>query len=253
MIRRMLRRGPSAANDAGQRHAKRDSGCRIAIVDIDFHHGNGTQEVFYKRSDVFYCSIHADPDVEFPYFSGRADERGVGQGKGCNLNIPLPLDTSAQKNGYGVSERAYLSAVDQAAQAVRDFDADILVVSAGLDTYFRDPVGGFGLEAKSYTRVGRKLAELQLPTLLVQEGGYDLAGLADCIEALLQPFVDRKIAVVEAHSPQRPVLSNCQRRRRQQRREEEGEAGGKKQRLQHHTRRKRGRPAVRVVEFNAPL
>ena len=209
MIRNRFRPGQAAPKDTRQQLATR-SGCRVAIVDIDFHHGNGTQEIFYKRSDVFYCSIHADPDEEFPYFSGRANERGAGQGEGCNLNLPLPLDNSAQGSGYGVSERAYLLAVDQAVQAVRDFAADILVVSAGLDTFLRDPVGGFGLEVHSYTRIGAKLAELRLPTLLVQEGGYDLAGLGGCIEALLQPFVDRG-ARPTAHSTQQSVLRKLRR------------------------------------------
>ena len=125
--------GPRHSKDTRQVAAKRKTeGCRIAIIDIDFHHGNGTQEIFYERSDVFYCSIHADPDEEFPYFSGRANESGTAQGEGYNLNLPLQIDNSEEKSGYGVTERTYLLALDQAVQAIRDFEADILVVSAGL-------------------------------------------------------------------------------------------------------------------------
>lgn len=233
-------------------HSKnREAGSRIAIIDIDFHHGNGTQEIFYERSDVFFCSIHADPDEEYPYFSGRATERGVGEGEGYNLNLPLPLDNGAQKSGHGVSELAYLSTVDQAVQAIREFDAHILVVSAGLDTYVRDPVGGFCLEQTSYSRIGEKLAQLQLPTLLVQEGGYDLVGLGGCIEALLQPFVDRHARSSAMEAAQSTQVSLLRKRQQQQGNKAQGEQSERRgsSRLRHHKRRKRGSRVVRVVEI----
>lgn len=138
-------------------------GRRPAIVDIDYHHGNGTQAIFYDRADVFFCSIHADPADEYPYYCGYSHERGRGAGAGHTLNVPLPLETG---------EAAYLRALEAAMAAICDFAPDALVVSVGFDTLAGDPQGGFALEPRSFRSIGRMLAGLDKPLLLIQEGGY---------------------------------------------------------------------------------
>ena len=156
---------------------------RVAILDIDYHHGNGTQEFFQERKDVFTCSIHGDPDVEYPYFWGYSDERGVGQAAGTNLNLPLP---------HGTEQDSYFKAVDEACRAVEQYGPDFFIVAAGFDTHRDDPIGGFRLDTKSYRAIGERLAALRLPTLVCQEGGYNTAVLGDCVLGLLQGFLSRR-------------------------------------------------------------
>lgn len=153
------------------------NGRRPAILDIDYHHGNGTQAVFYDRADVFFCSLHADPEDEYPYYCGFATEIGRGEGEGHTLNLPLPLETG---------ETAYLHALDRALEAIENFAPDVLLVSLGFDTLSGDPHGGLRLEAGSFRPIGRLLAGLRQPVLLVQEGGYLLSGLGPALVALLE-------------------------------------------------------------------
>ena len=155
-------------------------GARVALLDVDYHHGNGTQDIFYARPDVLNVSIHADPHVEYPYFWGLAEESGAHGGAGANLNLPL---------ARGTDEGAYLAALDDALAAVRNFGADALVLSLGLDTYKDDPVGGFLLETASYTRIGARLARLGLPTVVVQEGGYYLPALGQNVVAFFTGLI----------------------------------------------------------------
>jgi acetoin utilization deacetylase AcuC-like enzyme len=136
---------------------------RVAVLDIDFHHGNGTQDIFYDRNDVLFVSIHGDPAVSFPYFSGFADERGIGEGEGFNLNLPLPKGTAMEQ---------YEPALQQAGSAIAQHAPDALVVSLGVDTFEGDPISHFRLRTPDYLRVGEMLAGLGLPTLFVMEGGY---------------------------------------------------------------------------------
>ena len=152
---------------------------RVAILDIDLHHGNGTQQIFYHRSDVLFVSIHVDPATHYPHFSGYAHEMGAGEGLGHNLNIPLPA---------GTGDAAYLEALAQALAAVRQYAPGYLVVSLGLDTYREDTVGGFALSSESYAQIGRAIAGLGLPTLWVQEGGYHPLTLGRHLEMLLKEF-----------------------------------------------------------------
>jgi acetoin utilization deacetylase AcuC-like enzyme len=152
---------------------------RVAILDVDFHHGNGTQEIFWRDGSVLYVSLHADPVAQYPYFTGAADETGEGAGRGANRNLPLP---------EGTGEDAYLAALDAACDTVAAFGAATLVVSLGFDTFERDPLGTFGLLTSSYARIGERIAELELPTLLVQEGGYALEALGANAVALLSGF-----------------------------------------------------------------
>jgi len=154
-------------NAAVAAQALRDGGLpRVAVLDVDYHHGNGTQTVFYERSDVFTTSIHGDPRTEYPFFLGHADERGHGAGEGFNLNLPLPRGTGFER---------WQQALDQALQAVADFGPQAVVVPLGLDTFEGDPISGFALRSNDYLQVGRALAGLGLPTVFTFEGGYAVA------------------------------------------------------------------------------
>jgi acetoin utilization deacetylase AcuC-like enzyme len=151
-------------NAAVAAQALRDAGlAKVAVLDIDYHHGNGTQAIFWERPDVFFASVHGDPHTEYPYYLGYADERGAGAGLGCNLNLPLPRGTGFTR---------WRETLAAALQAITDFGAEALVVSLGLDTFAGDPISGFLLASDDYLRVGDDLARAGLPTLFVFEGGY---------------------------------------------------------------------------------
>ncbi len=154
-------------NAALAAQALRDDGLRrVAVLDVDYHHGNGTQTCFYERADVFTASIHGDPRTEYPFFLGHADELGAGAGEGFNLNLPLPRGT-----GFEV----WWATLQTALQAVRDFAPQALVVPLGLDTFEGDPISGFRLRSADYVQLGQALAQLGLPTVLTFEGGYAVA------------------------------------------------------------------------------
>ena len=168
-------------NAALAAQALRDGGCRrVAVLDIDYHHGNGTQTLFYRRSDVLTVSIHGDPQTEYPFFLGFADERGADSGLDCNLNLPLP-------RGSGIA--AWREALLQGLQRVRSFGAEALVVPMGLDTFAGDPICGFALQRDDYPQIGSLLARAGLPTLFTFEGGYAVAELGIHAHKLLQGFV----------------------------------------------------------------
>lgn len=139
------------------------AGHRPAILDVDLHHGNGTQGIFYERNDVLTISIHADPIRFYPFFWGHAHERGEGAGRGYNLNLPLPR---------GTSDDDYLKTMETAFAHIRAFGADVLVVALGLDAYENDPLKGLAVTTPGYARIGATIAKLGLPVLFVQEGGY---------------------------------------------------------------------------------
>lgn len=136
---------------------------RVAILDVDYHHGNGTQAIFYDRPDVLFLSLHGDPDQEFPYYLGWGDERGEGAGEGFNVNYPLP---------WGTGFPAWAEALEDACRRVADYAPDVLLVSLGVDTYEGDPISKFKLASEDFTTYGERLARLGLPTLFVMEGGY---------------------------------------------------------------------------------
>ena len=136
---------------------------RIFILDIDFHHGNGTQAIFYDRSDVFFVSLHGDPKDAFPHFLGHADEKGSGEGLGYNCNYPMPPGTP-----YDV----WTKSLDDSISKIQNFSPDALIVSLGVDTYEKDPISFFKLKSDDFFDVGRKIASINLPTLFVMEGGY---------------------------------------------------------------------------------
>jgi acetoin utilization deacetylase AcuC-like enzyme len=144
--------------------AFRDAGAgRVAVLDVDYHHGNGTQSIFYDRPDVLFCSLHGHPAQEFPFFLGYEDEIGEGPGKGCNRNYPLP---------WGTGWEAWSEALDDACRQIGRFGPEALVVSLGVDTFKEDPISQFKLDSPDYLEVGRRIANLGLPTLFVMEGGY---------------------------------------------------------------------------------
>jgi acetoin utilization deacetylase AcuC-like enzyme len=159
--------------------ATRYLGSQVAILDIEYHHGNGTQEIFYSDPSTLYCSLHADPDEDYPYFWGAAIERGEGLGEGFNRNWPLP-----QK----INDESYLSILDKALDVISRFAPTYLIVSLGLDIGDGDPVGGFSITLQGFNQIGKHIAALNVPTLIVQEGGYYLDTLGQNAIAVLKSF-----------------------------------------------------------------
>jgi acetoin utilization deacetylase AcuC-like enzyme len=166
-------------NSAVAAQALRRRAARVAILDVDLHHGNGTQGIFYARGDVLTVSLHADPIRFYPFFWGHADERGEGPGLGCNLNLPL-----ARKTG----DAAFLEALEVAFRRIRAFAPEALVVALGLDAFEGDPFGGLSVSTPGFARIGEAIAGLALPTAVVQEGGYLCDELGDNLTAFLTGF-----------------------------------------------------------------
>jgi acetoin utilization deacetylase AcuC-like enzyme len=152
---------------------------KVAILDIDYHQGNGTQDIFYERDDVFFVSIHADPNTQYPYFWGQADERGSAAGEGATRNYPLPR---------GASEAQWLAVFGRAAANVAAWGPEALVVSLGVDTSVNDTVGDFQLTRAGFEEIGRGLARMRLPTVFVQEGGYNLEDIGGAVAAVLGAY-----------------------------------------------------------------
>lgn len=167
-------------NAAVAAQAFRDQGAsRIAILDVDYHHGNGTQRIFYERDDVLYASIHGRPEEEYPFLMGFASERGAGKGEGFNLNLPLPK---------GSGWASYGPALDKAIAAIGAYKPDAVVVSLGADAFKDDPVSAFKLESEDFIRIGEAIGRLGLPTLFVMEGGYAVEALGINIVNALRGF-----------------------------------------------------------------
>lgn len=156
-----------------------DRGLRPAVLDVDYHHGNGTQSIFYARDDVLFASIHADPSFAYPHFLGFPDERGEGAGEGFNLNLPLPR---------GTQWTAYAEALSAALARIGAFAPDVLLVSLGLDTFEDDPICRFRIRRDDYFRLGADLALARIPTLFVFEGGYNLQALPAIAANVLEGF-----------------------------------------------------------------
>ena len=150
---------------------------RVAILDVDYHHGNGTQSIFYDRDDVLFVSLHADPRQEYPFFLGHADEAGEGSGEGFNLNLPLPWQSSAED---------WFAALDTGLQRISDFAPDYLVVSLGVDTFIDDPISQFQLKTPDYLEAGNRIGCLNLPTLFVMEGGYAVSDIGTNVVNVLR-------------------------------------------------------------------
>jgi len=150
---------------------------KVAILDIDYHAGNGTQDIFFERNDVLTISIHGDPDYEYPYYAGYAHESGTGHGAGFHHNYPLPA---------GTDTAAYLSTLEMALDKINGFQPKFLVVSAGMDLYGGDPLGKFQVTRQGIAQIGSRIAALDLPSLVVMEGGYNNEALGENIVALLE-------------------------------------------------------------------
>ncbi len=153
---------------------------RVAVLDIDFHHGNGTQDILYERGDVFFASLHGAPEDAFPYFLGYADETGQGAGEGANANYPMPPGTP-----YG----PWSEALDNALAKIRAFGAEALVISLGVDAYKDDPISFFKLDSPDFTDAGRRIATLGLPTVFCMEGGYAIEAVGINTVNVLEGFL----------------------------------------------------------------
>ncbi len=160
-------------------HACDQGAKRVAILDVDFHHGNGTQQIFYDRDDVMFLSIHGDPMDAFPYFLGHADEIGEGKGKNYTFNYPLPPKSNYDKWG---------KALDDALLKVKDYAPDILIISLGVDTFENDPISFFKLTSNDFTNYGKRIAKIGLPTVFIMEGGYAVEEIGINTVNVLQGF-----------------------------------------------------------------
>jgi acetoin utilization deacetylase AcuC-like enzyme len=160
--------------------AARDAGiARVAILDIDYHHGNGTQDIFWDRGDVIYASVHADPATDFPFYWGHADEVGEGAGAGATLNLPLP---------QGTTIAAFRAAQTTALEAIARFDPGLLIVSFGADTFEGDPIANFALKTSDYAMLAQDIAATGLPTVVLTEGGYAVDNLGENVASFLSGF-----------------------------------------------------------------
>jgi acetoin utilization deacetylase AcuC-like enzyme len=152
---------------------------RVVILDVDYHHGNGTQAIFYRRSDVFFLSLHSHPRQEYPYFLGYADETGEAVGEGYNQNYPLD---------WGTDWLQYEAALIDALQRIQNYAPDIVIVSLGVDTFEQDPISKFRFNSEDYLRLGEKIASLNQPTLFVMEGGYAVDHIGENVCNVLAGF-----------------------------------------------------------------
>lgn len=154
------------------------NGARVAILDVDAHHGNGAQDIFWNAANILTISIHCDPADDYPYFSGYADECGAGPGEGYNQNLPLPV---------GARWDAYSEALDAARRQVAGFAPDYLILALGVDAHTNDPSGKLALETDDFSRIGDVVAAMNIPTLFVLEGGYDPVSMGPCVAGILNP------------------------------------------------------------------
>lgn len=153
---------------------------RVAILDIDTHHGNGTQSIFYKRGDVHFVSVHGDPNMLFPFYAGYADERGEGEGEGHNVNLPLPLKSE---------DPAWLRAIDQGMASIKSYAPEALLVSLGFDPFKGDPSSDLAVSTEGFRGAGERIGTYHGPVVLIQEGGYLVEKLGENLAAFLEGFM----------------------------------------------------------------
>jgi acetoin utilization deacetylase AcuC-like enzyme len=156
-----------------------ETGTRAAVLDVDYHHGNGTQQIFYARDDVLYVSLHGDPARAYPHFAGFAGETGSGRGSGANRNLPLE---------QGCTDERFVTALDEALDVIDAFGAAVVVVSLGVDTFHLDPLSDLAVDAPTFGVCGARVAALDRPTVILQEGGYHLDTLGDNVHRWLDGF-----------------------------------------------------------------
>jgi acetoin utilization deacetylase AcuC-like enzyme len=155
---------------------------RVALLDVDYHHGNGSQSIFYDRADVLYVSLHGDPRQEFPYFLGYANETGAGAGEGSNCNFPMP---------WGTQWDAYRQGLDEGLKSIQDFSPDVLVISLGVDTFEKDPISKFRLKTEHFLEIGSRIAQkVKCPSLFVMEGGYAVDEIGINVVKMLTGFLN---------------------------------------------------------------
>jgi len=152
---------------------------KVALLDIDYHAGNGTQDIFYERNDVLTISIHADPEFEYPHYVGFADETGAGRGIGFHKNFPLPKSTN---------DESYIQTLDNTLELISDFKPEYLLLSLGADTFDGDPLGTFKISYEGFGEIGKRIANLNLPTAIIMEGGYAIDALGNNVVKLLENF-----------------------------------------------------------------
>ena len=160
-------------------------GAKPAILDVDVHAGNGTQGILYERDDVFFCSVHGDPRGLYPWYAGYEDETGTGRGLGCNVNLPLAA---------GTGDVGYVAAVEKGLEAIRKFGASILIISLGFDAHVGDPTANLAVTADGFRAIGQRIGSIDVPILLVQEGGYIVEKLGDNLSAFLNGFLPERRA-----------------------------------------------------------
>ena len=165
---------------AAQARRDRNGARKVAVLDVDYHHGNGTQSVFYQRSDVLTISIHGDPNTEYPFYLGHADETGADDGEGFNVNLPLPAGT-----GFARWRESLMSALER----IATFGADAIVVPLGVDTYEGDPISKFRLRQADFLQLGRDIASAGLPVVFTLEGGYAVSEMGVNVVNVLEGFV----------------------------------------------------------------
>lgn len=162
-------------------HLRRLGATRVAILDIDSHHGNGTQGIFWERSDIFFVSVHADPDHYYPWFVGHAEERGSGAGLSCNLNLPLAI---------GTGDDGWLAAIAAGLDAIRAIGVEALVLSLGFDASVDEPLNALAVTQEGFARAGQAIAGLGLSAAIVQEGGYNVHVIGTLLRRFLEGFGD---------------------------------------------------------------
>ncbi len=155
---------------------------RVAVLDVDAHHGDGTQSIFYRRADVLTVSLHVDPVHYYPFYTGYPGERGHGDGLGYNLNLPL---------APGARDRDLLARLDEGLAVIRAYEPDALVVSLGFDTHDEDPIGALHISTGCFGEIGAKVRDLALPTAVIQEGGYGVHVIGACLGAFMRAFLQR--------------------------------------------------------------
>jgi acetoin utilization deacetylase AcuC-like enzyme len=153
---------------------------RVAVLDVDAHHGDGTQTIFYRRADVMTVSLHVDPANYYPFYTGYADETGHGAGRGYNLNLPL---------APGAADEDLLARLEEGLAAIRSYRPDALVMSLGFDTHAEDPIGALRIGTECYGAIGARVRALALPTAVIQEGGYAVNVIGACLTAFMREFL----------------------------------------------------------------
>jgi acetoin utilization deacetylase AcuC-like enzyme len=160
-------------------HVASTTGTKVTVLDVDYHHGNGTQQIFYERDDVQFVSLHGDPKRAYPWFIGHEDETGVGKGRGYNINVAF---------GPEAEDDEYVSRLAGVCEQIASFAPSMVIVSLGVDTYWNDPISDLALTTDGYRRCGEVVKQLGLPTLILQEGGYDIEAIGRNVHAWISPF-----------------------------------------------------------------